>query len=641
MVRSKTIRSHTIPRFKDCQPLGVLVYNNTQGLFVRREGAVKTTLTILWEELDGHFGLLGKEVSIRYANGVKENPRVCSRFRFFVDGDNWTMTYIKAARGKRELVVATAHDIYSWLVRGVIPIEEQGIGTSSADAVFVTASSRRYWVYRSGLFVTSASSANLKHWNDERDLLFTSRHNAFDSGPITLIGSRRVKEGLLVIYDASRQEGPLTRLAAGAILFAADDPKKVLWRSAVPVWEGLVYSAEGAIVPLGAAFDENATGAAEMALYWSAADGSIIRAFVPVPRSVFFFTAPEERRFLHKHHENPILMSRPHHEWETEAVFNPAAIYDSGRVHLLYRAIGKHGVSVLGYASSEDGLHFDERSPEPVFALPNVASVTKISERHYGPTIYPSGGSWGGVEDPRLVKIVDRIYLTFTAFDDWHSIRMGVSSIDREDFLHKRWRWTEPLLISPVGQRHKNWVLFPSKIGGKFAILHSVAPEVRVEYVDSLEELVSGQRTIQSTNPLDLPPLAENIDRWDTRTRGAGPPPLQTPAGWLVFYHGHEQSEPDKYKLGALLLDLHHPEKIIARSPYPILAPDMWYENDGKPGVVYACGSILNNGIVSVYYGGADRHVCVATIPLDELLEKIRSRGHGRDTIKNKIIILK
>jgi len=329
----------------------------------------------------------------------------------------------------------------------------------------------------------------------------------------------------------------------------------------------------------------------------------------------------EPERFLQRHHKNPILTTTPHHEWEDEAVFNPAAIYDAGRVHLLYRAIGHHGLSVLGYASSADGLRFDDRSTEPVFTVPNTPQQTSTLERHYGPTMYPSGGSWGGVEDPRLVALDGRFYLTFTAFDSWSNIRIGVSSISREDFLNKNWHWAEPLLISPAGERHKNWVLFPEKIGGKFAILHSLVPKVSVEYVASLEDLATGKKIIRSGDPLRAP---QAVGRWDARTRGAGPPPLRTPAGWLVFYHGHEKTEPSKYKLGALLLDLKDPEKILGRTRHPILSPDMWYENDGKPGVVYACGAVLRDGTVSIYYGGADHHVCLASMPLAELLEKIQ-----------------
>jgi len=142
--------------FKDCQPLGALCYNETHGLFVRRESGIKTTLTILWEESSGRFGLIGKEVSIRYSNGVKENPHTVSSFRFFNDGEDWTMVYVKEFRGKRQLVVATAHDIYTWLVRGTTDLDTSSAPEQPTSAVVVSTGPKRHFLYRSGLFITCA-----------------------------------------------------------------------------------------------------------------------------------------------------------------------------------------------------------------------------------------------------------------------------------------------------------------------------------------------------------------------------------------------------------------------------------------------------------------------------------------------------
>ena len=72
-----------------------------------------------------------------------------------------------------------------------------------------------------------------------------------------------------------------------------------------------------------------------------------------------------------------------------------------------------------------------------------------------------------------------------------------------------------------------------------------------------------------------------------------------------------------------MLLDLQDPRKVLARSQGPILAPDMWYENDWKPGIVYACGAIVKDSTLFVYYGGGDKTVSAATIPLNELLDAL------------------
>ena len=320
---------------------------------------------------------------------------------------------------------------------------------------------------------------------------------------------------------------------------------------------------------------------------------------------------------LTRYVRNPILLPRGGSYWESEAVFNPAALYESGRVHLLYRAVGPDGVSRFGYAVSADGFHFDERSPHPVFTSVAPRSLAP-SQKKYSPILYPSGGSWGGAEDPRMVLIDNRVYATFNAFDGWDYLRVGVVSLSLEDFLAKRWRWDGPIFISPTGEIHKNWVLFPKKFGGKFAILHSLTPEVQVDYVNDLNDLADGAQAIKSR-------FAQKKDRdgWDTYVRSAGPPPIKTDYGWLVLYHAMEKNEANRYKLGAMLLDLRDPARVLHRALSPLLAPDAWYENDWKPGIVYSCGAIIKDGELLVYYGGGDKTTCVARAPLQEFLRAL------------------
>lgn len=333
-------------------------------------------------------------------------------------------------------------------------------------------------------------------------------------------------------------------------------------------------------------------------------------------------------KHVHRHHANPVMSPQEWNDWETAGTFNPAALLDDqGRVHLLYRAIGSDGVSRIGYASSRDGFHFDERLPYPVFAMrrPRGDATEKIPEDLKKPDfqMYPSGGSWGGCEDPRMVRIDDKIYMTFNAFDGWDYIRIGVSYIKADDFFAKRWRWSRPFFISPKGEINKNWLIFPEKVNGRFAILHSITPEVQIDYIDRLEELDRDQRRIKSRFS-----QLKNQDRWDNIVRGVGPPPIKTDKGWLVLYHAYDKKESHiGYKLGALLLDTNDPRKVIARSPAPILVPSEWYENDWKPGVVYACGATIKDDQLFVYYGGGDKHVCVAHTPLRGLIDWLIAYG--------------
>ncbi len=322
---------------------------------------------------------------------------------------------------------------------------------------------------------------------------------------------------------------------------------------------------------------------------------------------------------LNRSSHNPILKpgTTP---WTAEAVLNPAAVRLGGRTHLIYRAIGMDGVSRLGYASSADGIVFDERLPYPVYAARHPGGVPE-HRRRYSPVMYPSGGSWGGCEDPRMVAIDGRVYVTFNMFENWR-LRVGVISMSIEDFLAKRfYQWDGPYVISN-SDREKNWTLFPEKIGERFAVLTGVIDpddnRVRVEYTDDLKTLSQGD--FEAIDPQRVP---NKRIAWHVHVRSAGPPPIKTDRGWLVLYHAHDAEEGGRYKLGAMLLDLVDPTKILYRAAKPVLAPDEQYENDGKPGIVYACGAVIQDGKLFVYYGGADKVVCVATAPLDAFLSAL------------------
>lgn len=325
---------------------------------------------------------------------------------------------------------------------------------------------------------------------------------------------------------------------------------------------------------------------------------------------------------LEKFEGNPIIQPNPARSWESKATFNPAALYEAGRVHLLYRAIGDDDMSVLGYASSRDGFHIDERLDQPAY-YPREPFEGGCLEPRQGalPILYFSGGGgWGGCEDPRMVALNGKIYMTYQAFNGWGSVRIALTSIGREDFLSKRWNWSKPVLLSPPGEIHKNWVLFPEKVKGKYALLHSISPDILIDYFDSLDEF-TGEEFIRSYHCKALRRRA-----WDSWVRGAGPPPIKTKYGWLLFYHAIDQRNSHHYKLGAMVLDLDEPTKILARSKKPVLDPEQLYEEHGlKPGIVYSCGAVAMNDQLLVYYGGADMVTCVASAEMDEFLKQLVS----------------
>jgi predicted GH43/DUF377 family glycosyl hydrolase len=236
--------------------------------------------------------------------------------------------------------------------------------------------------------------------------------------------------------------------------------------------------------------------------------------------------------------------------------------------------------------------------------------------------VYPSGGSWGGAEDPRLTRIGDRVYMFFIALEGLPQLAM--TSISLDDFLDHCWKWEKPTIIVPPGTANKCGCAFPEKINGKYAVLHRGVsfgnfhvPDIWIDYVDDIDfktgEVLRGHHSI---------PLRKGY--WDSIKIGAGAPPIKTKYGWLLIYFGIGDKDPSRYKIGAMLLDLKNPEKVLHRSSEPILEPDEWYENEGhKAGIAYPCGAVVKNGTLFVYYGGADTVVCVATANLEEFLQML------------------
>ena len=330
---------------------------------------------------------------------------------------------------------------------------------------------------------------------------------------------------------------------------------------------------------------------------------------------------------LEKAISNPILEPKNYNKWESWQTFNPAAVYLNDKVHFLYRAIGEGGLSVLGYASSKNGIHIDERLSSPAYVIKKEFLDTLRKPNCLN---YCSGGSVAGCEDPRITEIDGIIYVIYTTFSNWLHLRITLTSIAKEDFLNKRWdKWTDPVFISSPNEVHKNWVLFPEKINGKFAILHSISPEIKIDYFDSLKEF-DGKTFIKSSYNRSF-----IKNGWEAYFRGVGPSPIRTSKGWLVLYHAVDKNDLSKYKLGAMILDYSDPTKILYRAKEPVLEPKLPYENNGfKSGIVYSCGAVIINGTLFVYYGGADTVVCVATADLEEFVNSFAQKLKKTSLIK-------
>ena len=616
------IKKSTLKKVKKTSgvPLAVVGVSNKVCMFLRSGTEASCSIFLSWSSDGLDFVDDDKKVSIEISARKKEKIENCKNFSVSVTPTGFVMVYVRKGGSSKKLktgnksnnvfVIARSTNLYKWTVKSEIPNED-----GDRAAVVYNKYLDLFEFYKDGLFIKNQPSRTLSIWKEKPSLLFTSRFGMFDQDKISIMGSLVTSEGMLLMYDASIKQKEYTLLQAGAVLFDIKDPKRVIWRSETPLWQGLTETKnkKSAISPLGFVYLKDV-----YVIYWVSEEGNLIVATFP---ALFKKIEIPQYKILEKFERNPILKPRSNFEWEANGTFNPAVFQDeSGTVHLLYRALGQDGISRVGYAQSKDGLSFTKRLSRPVFepssgyGLPDERTSNRPVGFH--PAIYTSGGGWGGSEDPRVVRIDNRIYMIYVAFEGWQSVRIALTSISVQDFKSGKWNWKKPALISPPGHVNKNWLIFPEKINGKFAILHTITPKIMVEYVDDLDNI---EKFIESPRMEGPQPGRKGF--WDNRLRGAGPPPIKTPLGWLMLYHALDEREPHKYKLGAMILDKNDPTKILYRSNHPILYPDMWYENEGKPGIVYASGAIVRGDDLYVYYGGGDRVVCVAITNLKSLLE--------------------
>jgi predicted GH43/DUF377 family glycosyl hydrolase len=303
---------------------------------------------------------------------------------------------------------------------------------------------------------------------------------------------------------------------------------------------------------------------------------------------------------FHRHPANPILTA---YDWPYPAhtVFNPGACQIRDETVLLVRVEDRRGHSHLTVARSNDGVSNWQIDSVPSFAP--------------DPEKFPEE-TWG-IEDPRLTWLEDRHewIVAYTAYS--HSGPL-VSLATTDDFASfKR--------LGPVmPPEDKDAAVFPQKFGNRYAMIHrpvstgSSGAHIWLSFSPDLTHWGDHQVLLQ----------ARRGAWWDANKIGLSPPPLETPEGWLILYHGVRQTASGcLYRLGLALLDLENPCHVIQRSDDWIFAPEQPYERNGDVnGVVFPCGWILDKetGQVRIYYGGADACVALATGQLSDLLSYLQ-----------------
>lgn len=247
-------------------------------------------------------------------------------------------------------------------------------------------------------------------------------------------------------------------------------------------------------------------------------------------------------------------------------------------------------LSYLRIVFSDDGVRFYEDSKYlPVF----------------GRGFYESFG----IEDCRVATMDDGYYLTFTEVSP---VAVGVGMMHTRDFRH----FTHEGMIFPP--HNKDCALFEEKIDGRYYALHRPSsPELGGNYMwiaESPDRIHWGRHKCVATTRKGF---------FDSARLGAGASPIRTDEGWLVIYHGADSS--NRYCLGAMLLDLKDPSKVLARSSEPIMEPVAPYEQTGFFGnVVFTNGQIVDGDTVHIYYGASDEVICKADFSIKEILAMLK-----------------
>ncbi len=510
------------------------------------------------------------------------------------------------------LSVAESKDAISWqTIDSQLPFHETAM--LAPDYTY----NGSHVVYYGDTEIRSASTKDFRTWQKNKNVLLAPRHTHFDKHPLEVGSVITTPKGIVVIYFVRIRSRDGFHYSVGAALFDKKYPTRLLWRSDTPIWEQDTHWPGKVVYPMGAVHFKS-----RFILYFGIEGDGVHAVCFANLHDLLEGKGADSKPLLEKSASNPIITPVLKHMWESSATFNAAAVYEGGKVHFVYRAMGPENTSVLGYAASSDGVFIDERSDEPIY------TPTEWFEYpgKYPSVAYMSGGGYGGCEDPRITKVDDVFYMTYVAYNGSDPPRIALTSIKVDDFLNKRWKqWAKPKLISKPGVVNKNCVIFPEKIDGKFVVIHRVFPNLLIDFVD---DLFFDNRYLQGQ--YSIPP---RTDSWDSRKLGAGAPPMKTKEGWLLIYQAVDDRDPGKYKIGAMLLDLTDPTRVLYRSNNPILEPTEWYENEGfKAGVAYPCGAVIMNEQLLVYYGGADTVICAASAPLDRFMRDLKKSSPAKKT---------
>ena len=331
-----------------------------------------------------------------------------------------------------------------------------------------------------------------------------------------------------------------------------------------------------------------------------------------------------------------IILSKTNLEFENEGVLNPAVIREGDIVLLFYRAVREGNYSSIGYCRMDGPLTIAERSDKPIM----------VPEFDY---------ESHGVEDPRIVMIEELYYMTYTAYDGTNARGALATSVDLKHFV-KQGIIVPPItyaefafLIESAGKVNekystnykfyyqqadpekkmllwdKNVIFFPRKINGQLVFLHRIRPGIQIVSVNRLGDLTKEfweNYLINLQDHIVIDPVFQH----ELNYIGGGCPPIETEHGWLLIYHGVEETEKGLVysACAAALLDIDNPVQEIARLPYPLFKPEYKWELKGEVNnVVFPTGTALFGDTLFIYYGAADSYIACASLSLSALLAEL------------------
>lgn len=297
--------------------------------------------------------------------------------------------------------------------------------------------------------------------------------------------------------------------------------------------------------------------------------------------------------------------------FEALGVLNPAVIVHNGVIHMFYRAIALDYISTIGYCRFQTPLLIEKRLDQPILV---------------GQTIHEQMG----LEDPRLVQIDGLFYLSYTAFDGKSALGSLLLSKDLIHFYGRRVLVALQKLKTKTDQQveryrwDKNLVFFPRRINGQIYFMHRIKPHILVSSVTDISEVDEQFWKRKPRSKINTRLLLKSREIGSNYV-GAGCPPIETEAGWLLIYHAaYLLEEQIIYKIHVALLDINNPSRAIAELPYPVLEPQTTYERFGIVNdVVFPTASIQVQDTVYVYYGAADACIACAYFSMSDMLQEL------------------